>query len=127
MWKVTLEYTTTHFNILGQTRRGNPSSTFHTHQLTLNFLMLVWLGPVRYESNTMDPPAPLRGHPDERASPLERSLDIVNQNINVLISTPDENPSLLKTDGPTRGVPLCAHFQPINQFSIHYLWLSKKY
>ena len=38
----------------------------------------------------------LRGHPDERPAPLERSLDNVNININVLISTPDEKPPLLK-------------------------------
>ena len=31
MWNVTLEYTATHFNVLGQTRPGNPSPTFHTH------------------------------------------------------------------------------------------------
>ena len=30
MWNVTLEYTTTHCNVLGQTRQGNPSPTFHT-------------------------------------------------------------------------------------------------
>ena len=29
------------FNILGKTRSGNPSTTFHTHQRILNFLMLV--------------------------------------------------------------------------------------
>ena len=38
----------------------------------------------------------LRGHPYERPLPLERPLDNVNLNINVLISTPDERPSLLK-------------------------------
>ena len=38
----------------------------------------------------------LRGHPDERPAPLERPLDNVNININVLISTPDEKPPLLK-------------------------------
>ena len=38
----------------------------------------------------------LRGHPDKRPPPLERPLDNVNLNINVLISTPDERPSLLK-------------------------------
>ena len=38
----------------------------------------------------------LRGHPEERPPPLERPLDIVNLNINVLISTPDERPPLLK-------------------------------
>ena len=41
MWNVTLEYTATHFNVLGETRPGNPSSTFHTHQRTFN-LMLSW-------------------------------------------------------------------------------------
>ena len=46
MWNVTLEYTATHFNVLGQTRLGNPSPTFHTLQ-TLNFLMLVWWSSVR--------------------------------------------------------------------------------
>ena len=38
----------------------------------------------------------LRGHPDERPPPLERPLDNVNLNINVLISTPDERRPLLK-------------------------------
>ena len=42
MWNVTLVYTTTHFNVLGQTRLGNPYPTFHTHQRMLNFMMLVW-------------------------------------------------------------------------------------
>ena len=41
MWNVTLEYTATHFNVLGETRPGNPSPTFHTHQRTFN-LMLSW-------------------------------------------------------------------------------------
>ena len=38
----------------------------------------------------------LRGHPDERPLPLERPLDNVNLNINVLIITPDQRPPLLK-------------------------------
>ena len=38
----------------------------------------------------------LRGHPEERPPPLERPLDNVNLNINVLITTPDERPPLLK-------------------------------
>ena len=38
----------------------------------------------------------LSGHPDERPAPLKRPLDNVNQNINVLISTPDEKPPLLR-------------------------------
>ena len=38
-----------------------------------------------------------RGHPDDRPTPLERPLDNDNENlnINVLISTPDERPTLL--------------------------------
>ena len=36
------------------------------------------------------------GHPDERPAPLETPLDNINLNINVLISTPDEKPPLLK-------------------------------
>ena len=38
----------------------------------------------------------LRGHHDERPPPLVRPLANVNLNINVLISTPDERPPLLK-------------------------------
>ena len=38
----------------------------------------------------------LRCQPDERPNPLERPLDNVNLNINVLISTPEERPPLLK-------------------------------
>ena len=30
MWNVTLEYTATHFNVLGKIRPGNPSPTLHT-------------------------------------------------------------------------------------------------
>ena len=41
MWSVAQEYTTTHFNVLGQTTSGNPSLTFHTHQQMLNFMILV--------------------------------------------------------------------------------------
>ena len=42
----------------------------------------------------------LRGHPDERPTSLERPLDSINLNINVLISTPDERPPLLKGHFP---------------------------
>ena len=38
----------------------------------------------------------LRGHPDKRPTPLERPLDTINLNRNVLIFTPDERPPLLK-------------------------------
>ena len=38
----------------------------------------------------------LRGHPDERSPPLQRPLDNVNLNINVLIFTPDKRSPLLK-------------------------------
>ena len=42
MGKVTLEYTTNHFNVLDDIQLGNPSLTFHTHQQTLNLMMLLW-------------------------------------------------------------------------------------
>ena len=32
VWNVTLEYTATYFTVLGETRPGNPSATFRTHQ-----------------------------------------------------------------------------------------------
>ena len=55
----------------------------------------------------------LRGHPDKRPTPLERPLDTVNLNINILISTPDERQPHLKGHfsgakwgGLTRGIPL---------------------
>ena len=40
MWNVTLEYTATHFNVLGETWLGNPSPTSHTQQRTLNLMLL---------------------------------------------------------------------------------------
>ena len=43
MWNVTLEYTANHFNVLGETRPGNPYPTFHTRQRTLNLMLLWWL------------------------------------------------------------------------------------
>ena len=47
----------------------------------------------------------LRGHPDKRPTPLERPLDNVNLNNNVLISTSDERPPLLKGHiSATKGV-----------------------
>ena len=42
MWNVPLEYTAMHFNALGETRPGNPSLTFHTHQWMLNLMLLWW-------------------------------------------------------------------------------------
>ena len=46
----------------------------------------------------------LRGHPDERPTPLDRPLDNVNLN-KVLISTPAERPPLLKGHfSDTKGV-----------------------
>ena len=38
----------------------------------------------------------LKRPPSHEATPLERPLDYINLNINVLISTPDERPPLLK-------------------------------
>ena len=36
MWNVTLEFTATHFKVLGKTRPGNPFPTFHTYHRSLN-------------------------------------------------------------------------------------------
>ena len=58
--------------------------------------MKPWLYNHKYITNTSTVEPLLRGHPDERPPPLERPLDIVNLNINVLISTPDERSPLLK-------------------------------
>ena len=56
------------------------------------------MGPLRNGDNiilsTVEPL--LRGHTDERSAPLERSLDNVNLNINVLNSTTDERPPFFK-------------------------------
>ena len=41
MWNVTLKYITTHFNVLGHNRSGNPSQTFQTQQWTPNFMTLM--------------------------------------------------------------------------------------
>ena len=57
MWNFTLEYTN-HFNILGQTRSGRTFLTFHTHQRTLNFMMLIWWWSVRsLVENVQYPPS----------------------------------------------------------------------
>ena len=42
MWITHAKYTTTHFNVLGETQSGNPSPTFHTHQQSLNLMLLCW-------------------------------------------------------------------------------------
>ena len=42
MWNIILEYMTAHFNILGKTWPGNLLPTFHTHQRTLNLMMMLW-------------------------------------------------------------------------------------
>ena len=47
-----------------------------------------------YLTSTVEPL--LRGHPDEKSSSLERSLDNVNLKMNVFLSIPDERPPLLK-------------------------------
>ena len=63
-----------------------------------------------------------RGHPDERPHPLERPLDIVNLNINVLIFTPDKSPTSLKGHfSGAKGVASqegfhCSTCDPLRQF-----------
>ena len=72
------------------------------------------------KSNTMEPP--LRGQPDERPLPLERPLDNINLNINVLISTPDERPPLLKGHfSGDKGEASQEGFQPHERGSTVYL------
>ena len=52
---------------------------------------------IRQETEFLSTVVPLlRGHPDERPTPLEKRLDNVNLNIIVLIFTPDEMLPLLK-------------------------------
>ena len=48
MWDVTLEYRTTHFHVLCQTRSGNTFPTSHTHQL--NCMICCYGGPCRVGS-----------------------------------------------------------------------------
>ena len=66
----------------------------------------------------------LRGHPDERPPPLERPLDNVNLNINILISTPDERPPLLKGHfSDAKGMASqegfhCSHFEGQSSMNI---------
>ena len=65
----------------------------------------------------------LRSQPDERPTPLERPLDTVNLNINVLIYTPDEMPPLLKGHfSGAKGVALQEGFHCID-FEIYFITL----
>ena len=60
----------------------------------------------------------LRGHPDERPASLEKPLDTVNLNIDILISTPDERPPHLK--GHFSGAKMLA-----SQEGFHCIMKSK--
>ena len=62
--------------------------------MNMNILFRPILTNVCLFSNTVEPP--LRGHSNERPTPVERPLDTLNLNINKLIFTPDERPPLLK-------------------------------
>ena len=56
MWKVTLVYATTHFNVLDQTRSGKSSPTSRIHQRTLRVYRTQWvldLGAVECYSSTL--------------------------------------------------------------------------
>ena len=62
MWNVTLEYTATHFNVLGETRPGNPSTTFHTPaNAQLDAVMVVnsWKLSRKYRTNRVMNPGRL--------------------------------------------------------------------
>ena len=72
----------------------------------------------------------LRGHPDERPLPLERPLDEENLNKNVLISTPDERPPVLKRQfSEAKGVASlegfhCIWYQTPSQMPKLLLWFD---
>ena len=51
---------------------------------------------ILYETYTCTVEPLLRGHLEKRPTPLERPLDNINLNMNVLISTSDKRPPLLK-------------------------------
>ena len=69
----------------------------------------------------------LRGHPDERPPPLEKPLDNVNLNINVLISTPDERPPLLKDHfSDAKGMASQEGFHCIHIFTTQNLSTNNK-
>ena len=59
MWNIALEYTATHFNVLGETRPGNPSTTFHTHQRTLNLVVNSRKLSRKYRTNQVSNPGPV--------------------------------------------------------------------
>ena len=61
------------------------------------------------------------GTPFERPPPLERPLDNVNLNINVLISTPDVRPSLLKGHfSDAKGVALQEGFNCKMKYGLEF-------
>ena len=60
----------------------------------------------------------LRGHLDETPTPLERSTDNVNLNINIPITTPDEGPTLLK--GHISGANLIASQEGFQLNNLHH-------
>ena len=61
----------------------------------------------------------VRGHPDKSRNPLERPLDTINLNINVLISTPDERPPILKGNfSGTKGLASKEGFHLMKKYSI---------
>ena len=64
-------------------------------------------------------------HHDKRSTPLERPLDNVNLNINVLISTPDERPRLLKGHiSDAKGVASQEGFHCIYKYKYIYSHMS---
>ena len=80
------EYITTHFNVLGQTRSGHPSSTFQTHQRMLKFRMLsLWLSVRSSVESVPYPPCanPLRYPLTHSCFSLYGSIIIMCQSTNV--------------------------------------------
>ena len=69
----------------------------------------------------------LRGHHDERAFPLESPLHNENLNMNELISTPEERPSLLKGHfSDAKGVAAQEGFHYIFTIFNHLYYLDTK-
>ena len=83
---------------------------------------------VQHFFNTVKPL--LRGHPDQRPPPLEMPLDTVNLNITVLISNPDERPSLLKDHfSESKGVASqegfhCSYTKSGDKNQVVLLWVQ---
>ena len=69
-------------------------------------------------SNLQNSETPLKGHINQRPTPLLRPLDSVNLNLNILISTPGERPPFWKATPFERPHILVAFREGLNFSSI---------